>query len=223
MSQPTSKCCYCGETKPLKEFNRGHVIPQAFGKFENNLVLHDIECEDCNKFSGNKLELVLARDSKEGLDRFEHGLVEPRKDGRRLGKRFSFTIQGRFEGASLEIDPDAPSNELRLRPVREIGFGPNWDGPFKWYRPEDVPPVEELRAQGLFVSVAGSMAPEEVDAFLKRGMLVEERRTLGDPRDSDGKLSMTMHGRIDQTLMRAFAKIAFSYFAHEFRGGLADA
>jgi hypothetical protein len=220
MTHPSSKCVYCGETKPLSEFNRGHVIPQAFGRFEDNLVLHEAECLACNDLFGKSLELALARDSKEGLERFEHGLVKARKDGRRLaGNRITFTQQGLFEGASLEIDPEAPSDELRLRPVREIGFGQDWDGPFSWFKPEDVPPIEELRKHGLVVAAAGSMSAEEVAALLaERGVQVSERRCFGDPRDADGKISTTMRGRIDHVLKRAIAKIAFSYLAHEYPG-----
>jgi hypothetical protein len=220
MTLSSSRCLYCGETKPLSEFNKGHVMPQAFGRFEDNLVLHGEECIACNDLFGKTLELALARDSKEGLDRFAHGLVKPRKDGRRFGGgRIKFTNQGRFEGASLEIDPDAPSNELRLRPVREIGFGQDWEGPFRWFKLEDVPPVEELRKLGLVVATAGSMSAEDVETFLKaRGLRVSERRCFGDPRDADGKISTTMRGQIDQVLMRSVAKIAFSYLAHEYPG-----
>jgi len=34
------RCIWCLETKPESAFNREHVIPEAFGKFENNLVLN---------------------------------------------------------------------------------------------------------------------------------------------------------------------------------------
>lgn len=119
----------------------------------------------------------------------------------------------------MEIDPDAPSNELRLRPVREIGFGKDWEGPFTWFKPEDVPPVEELRKLGLVIATAGSMSAQEVEAFLaERGLQVGERRCFGDPRDPDGKISTTIRGRIDHVLKRAVAKIAFSYLAHEYPG-----
>src|SRR4051812_37658358 len=72
----TAKCLYCDETKPLAAFNREHVLPEAFGKYEDNLVLHHRVCADCNTHLGRELDLPLARDSKEGLDRFEHNLVD---------------------------------------------------------------------------------------------------------------------------------------------------
>ena len=75
MPQTEATCHYCEQTKPLSEFNRGHVMPQAFGKYEENLVLHGVECEECNDYFGRTVELALARDSKEGLDRFEHGIA----------------------------------------------------------------------------------------------------------------------------------------------------
>ena len=67
------KCLDCHEVKEADAFNREHVIPEAFGRFEENMVLKLVVCETCNTYFANHLELRLARDSIEGLDRYEHG------------------------------------------------------------------------------------------------------------------------------------------------------
>lgn len=66
-------CIYCKISQRTEMFNqREHVLPQSFGKFENNLILNrkkeDFKqvCNDCNsEFS--KLETCLGKDSFEGV------------------------------------------------------------------------------------------------------------------------------------------------------------
>lgn len=73
-------CIYCRLDKPPDDFNREHVVQEAFGRFKNNLVLHELVCEECNEYFGNGLDLALARDSLEGLHRYERGLKEATVD-----------------------------------------------------------------------------------------------------------------------------------------------
>ena len=72
----TRRCIYCLANKPESQFNREHVIPEAFGVFQQNLVL-DCVCQACNDFFGRDLDLKLGRDTIEGLDRFRYGLKTP--------------------------------------------------------------------------------------------------------------------------------------------------
>ena len=71
---PELKCIFCLEGDPAEGFNTEHVIPRAFGTFENNLTLTDMVCRSCNQFFGDNLELIFARDSFEAYDRILHGL-----------------------------------------------------------------------------------------------------------------------------------------------------
>lgn len=219
MSDQTSVCVYCLVAKPLSAFNRGHVIPKSFGGFKDNLVLHGVECEECNGHFGKKLELALARDSKEGLDRFEHGVVRP-KNGRQLHlRRISIESRGRFEGASLEADPTAPSDQFRVRPRRELGFSKSPDGPFSWRTVDSLLADPSSRPPGDHVLVAGSMSKSETEDVLGRlGMHVESYQSFAPPVDHDGKVETTTRGRIDQTILRGISKIAFGYLAHEYPG-----
>ena len=61
-------CIYCKESKlKAKElWNREHVIPEAFGKFKNNFVLHYTVCKVCNQKFGDAIDLILSRESYEG-------------------------------------------------------------------------------------------------------------------------------------------------------------
>ncbi|HMJ10624.1 MAG TPA: HNH endonuclease [Polyangiaceae bacterium] len=67
-------CIYCRASKPDAAFSKvEHVVPQSFGRFEGNLTLINVVCDDCNEFFGNELELYLARDTPDGLSRFRFG------------------------------------------------------------------------------------------------------------------------------------------------------
>jgi hypothetical protein len=49
-------CIYCVTDKPASAFTKvEHVLPQAFGRFRDNLTLKDTVCDDCNEFFGNPL------------------------------------------------------------------------------------------------------------------------------------------------------------------------
>lgn len=211
---PTTKCLYCDETKTLDRFNREHVIPEAFGKYEENVVLRGCVCWDCNDYFGRTLDRALARDSKEGLDRFVHGLVEP-KPGRTVGTKIALRQRGgAFDGAILDWELDSKGTLLTAKPARQVGFARTEIGPFEWHRVEALPPIETLRSQGVEYCVAGGLAADEAaEVFSTFGLEVTEPAVLGDPRDGDGMLDTTMEGTIDQTVRRAVAKIAFNYFA----------
>jgi hypothetical protein len=211
---PTTKCLYCDETKTLDRFNREHVIPEAFGKYEENLVLRACVCWDCNDHFGRTLDLALARDSKEGLDRFVHGLVEP-KPGRTVGTKIALRQRGgAFHGAILDWELDSKGTLLKAKPARQVGFARTELGPFEWHRVEALPSIETLRSKGVAYCVAGGLAADEAaEVFSKLGLEVTEPAVLGDPRDGEGMLDTTMEGKIDQTVRRAVAKIAFNYFA----------
>lgn len=74
-------CIYCMESKPVNKFDREHVLPEAFGRFNNALVLHDIVCKDCNQYFGNTVDKILARGSMQGAIRYFRG-IKPLKEFR---------------------------------------------------------------------------------------------------------------------------------------------
>ena len=63
------RCIYCLCYEPDAAFNKKeHVMPQAFGKFEQNFTLQ-VVCDQCNQLFGNELEIYLARGTLEGIRR----------------------------------------------------------------------------------------------------------------------------------------------------------
>jgi hypothetical protein len=212
-------CLYCEDAKTPEQFNREHVLPEAFGKYENNhFVLRGRVCRECNSYFGTYLDGPLARDSKEGLDRFVHGGVEPKKDRKLRGTRLKLKRNGgRFDGALLQWTLDATGTHLTAKPAPQLGFANNEDGPYDWCPLNDLPSPEVLRSKQFSHCVAGGMSNEDATALVKRlgfdGVLATE---LVDPPAADGMVATTTEGRIDQTLRRAVAKIAFNYFAYRY-------
>jgi hypothetical protein len=214
-------CLYCEQYKPRSAFNREHVLPEGFGKYEDNLVLHDTVCKECNTgYFSAVLDGPLARDSKEGLDRFVHGFIEP-KTGRRLGTRVAPKQRGgRFDGALLDwvVDPQT-GTALKVRPARQLGFSRSEEGPFEWYRIEEVPSHEVLRSKGFSCCVAGGMSASEASNLIAPlgFKITGDVAPVEPPVAADGMIDLTMAGGIDQIILRAVAKIAFNYFAHRYR------
>jgi hypothetical protein len=210
-----AQCVYCLVTKDLSEFNREHVLPEAFGKYEGNLVLNKRVCVACNDYFSKHLDAPLARDSKEGIDRFQHGLVREKKP-RRLGRRLTLRQRGgRLDGSLIDLELDASGTALVPKPARQLGFGASEAGPFDWHRVEDLPDPAALGAKGFCYVVTGGLDAEEATSILEKlGLPTTDRVEVPDPRDADGMLDTSMHGRIDKIIRRAVAKIAFNYLVH---------
>ena len=50
-----------------------HVIPQGFGRFGSDTPTLDCVCDDCNAYFGRELDLLLMRDTYEGISRSSRG------------------------------------------------------------------------------------------------------------------------------------------------------
>jgi hypothetical protein len=70
-------CIYCLRYLSAQEFDREHVISQAFGKFKHAPVLHHCVCRECNQGFANELELPFARGAFEGMLRYKIGVRTP--------------------------------------------------------------------------------------------------------------------------------------------------
>lgn len=100
-------CIYCKHTKLKKEFNREHVIPQAFGKFVDNITLTNKVCEECNQKYGNTIDESLARAAVEGIHRFKHGL--------KASKDFQYEKHAKNQ-THIDITEPFDGEEIKLIP-----------------------------------------------------------------------------------------------------------
>ena len=146
----TRRCIYCLEDKPEAAFNREHVIPQAFGKFEDNFTLGCV-CEGCNNFFDRHLDRKMARDALEGFYRFKLGLKPP-SEFKSMGKASTTRVEimqdGRMQGVICKTVVTPNGEQLGIDPLPQVGFARTPDGPFKFYLLDSLPPKDELAGSG---------------------------------------------------------------------------
>jgi hypothetical protein len=69
------KCIYCKLEEGVVTFCKvEHVIPQAFGHFDTETPTLDCVCDDCNSDFGRSLDIYLARETVEGIARYNKGI-----------------------------------------------------------------------------------------------------------------------------------------------------
>ncbi len=99
-------CIYCPQTDPDRFRGVEHVIPQGFGRFGSETPTLDCVCDDCNTYFGRELDLLLTRDTYEGISRYSRGQVSSEE---RSQKRLSLTLAdpaeaGDFVGLRVAVD-----------------------------------------------------------------------------------------------------------------------
>jgi hypothetical protein len=219
-------CIYCVMDKPASAFTKTeHVLPQAFGRFTNNLTLNDTVCDDCNEFFGNTIDLYLARDTPDGFNRFVLGYRPPDKY-KSLGKASTMThrlTEGPWAGAFVEQSPD--EGELGVKFLPQVGFGPSPTGPFKWFLVTDLPTKKQLRElfetghrHLHFPSMQDEAAKDAVvKELVSRGLKYEDAE-LPPELSIVGKMPkqrIEAKAIIAEKFGRALAKIGLNYLAHQ--------
>ena len=218
------RCIYCSEDKPLSAFNTGHVMPKMLGRFRGFPTLHDAECRDCNQYFGDHVEIVLGRDSHEGLQRLALGQKPAARTWEYRGHLVELTIPpgSPWEGARLSIGPSPDGRTIVINLVPQIGVRrevePRWtfldeaafraaDDAFLGLGPH--------KARMLFRILANDESSFErlLDLMRQRVPGFHIDAPLPPPPVQDGQLDVQIVGTVDKVLARAIAKIAFNYLA----------
>lgn len=209
-------CIYCLEKKPDELFNREHVIPEAFGKFENNLVL-DCVCKDCNDHFGGTLDRKLARDSIEGLARFWSGMKAP-SEFKSLGPSSTTRVrfpEGSIFGGEGYTAPNHDGPELRVMAFPQLGL--EQPGvPRRWFRREELPEKGSLDKFGfdlkkeIFIHVREMSSEQARELLLSKGYQKLADFTVSDPPAEQTIETFTV-GIIGDPEKRAATKIAMGY------------
>jgi hypothetical protein len=212
-------CIYCRLEKPASEFNIEHVVPRAFGTFEQNLTLKNTVCTACNTYFSKELEPHLARDGAEGYERFEHGLKPP-SEFKSLGARATSRVQipsGHFAGAWGRSIPGEERLGVELLP--QIGFATTAEGPFEWFALDGLPSMAQLKDRGytpphVFVRTCECEDQGEVTrAMAAAGFGELEWGDTFDP--PTGRQEVELVFKVGERHQRCLAKIAFNYLAHQ--------
>jgi len=213
-------CIYCKEDQPESAYTKAeHVLPQSFGRFEDNLTLNEVVCDHCNQYFGDELELYLARDTPDGLNRFRYGLKDA-QDYKSLGKRSTLTFRidsGPLAGA--HAIQRVVEGEFLVMPLPQLGFGASQDGPFRWFLLDALPTREELKElfeEGLdrveFCEVDHSEALEALKALgAQTSDFVETREGNWRGRGKIEARTTLSHG-----FGRVITKISLNYLASQY-------
>jgi hypothetical protein len=213
-------CIYCLEKKNEAEFNKDHVIPQCFGTFEpDNLTLINTVCSSCNQYFGDELELYLGRDSLEGVTRYNYEIFPSGKPGFR---RLIFKIErpGLLYGMLVSPKPQLLEGLPEIELLDQVGFFSIKAGKYEYFPDTNIPEKEQLEKAGF------NFTENEIRLIGDYEKLRQVLAGIGYPNnylreeslfkspDERKNIPVIISSRIDRTIARGMAKIAFNYLAH---------
>jgi hypothetical protein len=215
---PQRTCIYCKQDRDVSAFNREHVIPEAFGSFEQNLTLLRCVCFDCNDEFGRTIDLALGRDSIEALLRFFHGVKSARQARELRHQRLTVTLgkdDPEWAGCRVEVSEEEGKAAITLVPQVRFTLR-NGNSVFMTEAelvdetkplPEDVVPGRGVR----LISNSNEMDERLTAILAKRGIAFTKDREGGPPPSSQGRSPVELRMRFDAIILRSVAKIAFNY------------
>jgi len=213
------RCIYCLRSEG--PYTTEHVIPEAFGLYgPGTMVLNGAVCHRCNQDFGRTLDLVLARDSYEGLLRAD---VFPRADRPRDRFRSRRTVmrfpdEPRFEqfrGLRLEVDWSVRRPRMLDQVVVRDDAGARHTFTLEEIRGADPslfrnrpPDAVQIFALSPEAATALQREAEALGARFKPLAEMELPTELKKP-----SVMLEVEGTIDSRVLRAICKIAFNYLA----------
>jgi len=216
-AQPQHQCIWCKESKSESAFNVEHVMPQAFGTFEQNFTLIDTVCADCNGFFSRELEPWLSRDSLEGFDRYRYGDKNP-ADFKSQGARSTSRVQipeGPYAGAWGFTVPG--QERLGATPFPQVGFAKAGAEEYEWFLLDGLPTRDELKGKGYegacHLRLCECDAEDAKRRLAEKGIDCEITETFEPP---SGGMWLEQVFRPGVSHKRALAKIAVNYIAYHF-------
>jgi len=216
------RCIYCLNEKSSEAFTKvEHVIPQAFGLFQNNFTLKGIVCDECNQYFGDNLEIDLGRDTVEGISRYEYGIRNP-EDFKSLGKRSRLQhkkiAEGILKGAFFYLSYSQELNKVTPKPLPQVGFQDIVSLDYSYFLLEDIPDKKTVENQGLNCDVNVRAFGDDFEmieqVLAKKGIFPEFQKEIPLSDKKSEKLLVEYEASIDGIIRRAIAKIAFNYLTY---------
>jgi hypothetical protein len=208
-------CIYCLVAKPDEAFNREHVMPQGFGTFDHNFVLHDV-CLDCNGTMGREIETPGIRGSFEGIHRhITAQLASVKSLVKAPRSRVTFEIDDPgFKGVQAyhEPAPDGPRTVVMFEPQVVADYH---DGSYRSFRLQeltDAAPLQNALAFRVY-ALTDDEVTTIVEALHRLG--VKPKWAPMELNDSeDGTTLVKVSALYDDIVRRLMAKITFNYLTH---------
>ena len=209
-------CIYCLGERESSAFNVDHVIPRAFGMFEQNLTL-DCVCTECNDYFGKTIELAFARDSIEAFLRLHHGVKPAHEVSELRGRRLSLTLGGDDDWNGCHVELKEEDGEVAVDLVPQVRFARR-GGAWVFVReelltdtaqplPADCDVTQDIR----LVSRSDEMDQRLIASLAARGIRFKKKGQGGGPPSDAGLAPLDVGMRFDAMIFRCVAKIAFNY------------
>ena len=211
------KCIYCLRDKTKEAFTKAeHVLPQSFGRFQDNLTLIDTVCDECNQYFGNNLELHLARNSLEGLDRYQHGIKQV-ADYKSLGSKSKMIIrleEGEFKGAYAYLAYSEEHKSFVPKPLPQIGFLNRKSRCYDYFLLDKIPARLEDYDLSNPKGIIFHGDPDLIRNKLKEKSIPFKLGGELPPTERRTHIDVMTRWTCDAEILRTIAKIAFNYFAY---------
>ncbi len=213
-------CIYCQSTKPVGEFNKEHVIPDSFGRFNGALTLVHTVCKNCNTFFNGELDRPLARESFEGLRRYSR--VKPVEEVVRFQPGRGIILRhpgpGEYEGALLKAVPGPRG--IAIDQLNQVMFVDPETGVGEPYTEQELraPNFRDKakRFVGWPIQILsdGDETFERLLSLMKGlGFSVESGAPMDPPGREGEPITVKVAVIVAEKQMRAVAKIGFNYLA----------
>jgi|GEM_PF-1735748 len=204
-------------------------MPLSFGKFHNALTLINAVCKECNHYFSKELELFLARDSLWGLMRYRYGLAGFAKakwdsaPHARIRLKIDDPTLGEWNGAFVDLIPPADSkgNNPDIAVAPQVAFYEKGTKEKAFFQLDEINnqrvSIADLDLSGYIIYGNSEDDVRNVkSAVAKLGIPTDKIResSANSPAPRFGqRIRVAVQSQIDAVILRAFAKIAFNYFA----------
>ena len=215
------KCIYCGEEDDNRFNTKEHVIMRSFGTFGSQTPTLKCVCDDCNSFFKKELDLPFARNSLEGIMRYNNGIYSREKRSQdknylllTLPKSEEFSEWGgvviAVDGTTGMISGPIPQVQFKnetgeYEPILDYELE-KLDWKSKKYSDKDIK----------IFAISEENHQELIDKLGKIGINYKIKSTLKPDfieKYQDKKISVNIQGSTDHKMKRAIVKILFNFSA----------
>jgi HNH endonuclease len=210
-------CIYCLVDKKTSEFNVEHVLPRAFGTFEQNLTLIDKVCKNCNQLYGDKLEIAFARNTLAGVKRYKTGIKAPKEFRPSMAKFLTVMLdEQECDKLLLELAYSASHDDIVVAPKPIVGLKRK-NGELEMFLLKDIPECEVLNREFALSDDESIYLPPGVDFEIVKQALKQRGVNFFLQRYRNAKIGNTVNCLITEDIgeltVRAIYKMAFNYLA----------